>query len=174
MVTKTKYDSKWNTKIWANHNFLIKLPRTFLHLSTQKEARGVSIKVTLKPIKMEYEIDFKLKYTTLQIITMVDWKKKMNEKQKKTRTQIPLGGMGHGLERAYSKLFLLPKVTISENWYDASWFLYRMKPRAYKVQKLKISVKKGDPWGDSEGPKVTLEQKLLLFFVIPDKKNQDY
>ena len=49
-----------------------------------------------------------------------------------------------------------------------------MKPRAYKVQKLKISVKKGDPWGDSEGPKVTFEQQILLFSVIPTKKNQYY
>ena len=49
-----------------------------------------------------------------------------------------------------------------------------MKPRAYKVQKLKISVKKGDPWGDSEGPKVTFEQKLLLFYVIPSKKQKAY
>ena len=45
-----------------------------------------------------------------------------------------------------------------------------MKPRAYKVQKLKISVEKGDPWGDSEDPKVTFEHKILLFFVIPAKK----
>ena len=45
-----------------------------------------------------------------------------------------------------------------------------MKPRAYKVKKLKISVKKGDPWGDSEGPKVTFKQQILLFSVIPDKK----
>ena len=49
-----------------------------------------------------------------------------------------------------------------------------MKPIAYKVQKLKISVKKGDPWGDSEGPKVTFEQKLLQFSVIPAKKKQNY
>ena len=49
-----------------------------------------------------------------------------------------------------------------------------MKPRAYKVQKINISVKKGDPWGDSEGPKVTFEQKLLLFSVTPDKNQQDY
>ena len=48
-----------------------------------------------------------------------------------------------------------------------------MKPRAYKVQKLKISVKKGDPWGDSEGPKVTFEQQLL-FSVIPAKNQQAY
>ena len=49
-----------------------------------------------------------------------------------------------------------------------------MKPRAYKVQKLNISVKKGDPWGDSEGPKVTFKQNILLFYVIPDKNHQDY
>ena len=89
-------------KIWTNHNFLIKLPWTFLHLSAQKEACGVSIKVTLILIEMEYGIDFKSKYTTLQINATLDWKK-MNKKQKMTRRQIPLGGMGNGLERAYSK-----------------------------------------------------------------------
>ena len=41
---------------------------------------------------MEYEYYFKSKYTTLYISTTLDWKK-MNEKQKMTRTQIPLGGM---------------------------------------------------------------------------------
>ena len=46
-----------------------------------------------------------------------------------------------------------------------------MKPRAYKVQKLKISVKKGDPWGDLEGPNVSFEQQILLFSLIPDKKS---
>ena len=45
-----------------------------------------------------------------------------------------------------------------------------MKPRPCKVQKLKITVKKGDPWGDSDGPKATFEQQLLLFSVIPAKK----
>ena len=48
----------------ANHNFLIRLPRTFLHLSTQKEAHGVSIKITLKPPNMEYENDYNSNYTT--------------------------------------------------------------------------------------------------------------
>ena len=56
---------------------------------------------------MEYGIDFKSKYTTLHIsTTTLDWKK-MNEKQKMTRTQIPPGGMGNGLERAYSELFFI-------------------------------------------------------------------
>ena len=49
-----------------------------------------------------------------------------------------------------------------------------MKPIPYNVQKLNITVKKGDPWGDSDGPKATFEQKLLLFSVIPDKKQQYY
>ena len=80
----------------------------------QKEAHGVSIKVTLKPIEMEDGNDFKWKYTTLQISTTLD-EKKMNEKQKMTWTQIPLGGMGNGLERAYSELFLLPAVTMISN-----------------------------------------------------------
>ena len=79
---------------------------------------------------------------------------KKDERKAKNHTDAnPLGGMGNGLERAYSELFL----TISTNWYDASWFLYKMKPRSYKVQKLNISVKNGDPWGDSEGRKVTFE-----------------
>ena len=81
IVTEKNDDRKWNIKKWANHNFLIKLPRTFLHLSAQKEACGVSIKVTLKSIEMEYGIDFKSKYTTLHINTMLDWKK-TNESKK--------------------------------------------------------------------------------------------
>ena len=89
--------------------------------------------------------------------------KKERKAKKMTCTQIPPGGMGNGLERAYSELFLLPAVTISTNWYDASWFLYRMKPRAYNVQKLKISVKKGDPWGDSEGPIQTENIPLFCY-----------
>ena len=68
---------------------------------------------------MEYGIDFKSNYTTLQINTTLYWKK-MNEKKKMTRTQIPLGGMGNGLKRAYLEIFLLPAVKTSENWYDAS------------------------------------------------------
>ena len=85
------------------------------------------------------------------------------------RHESPQGGWGMGSKEPIQKLFLLPAVTISAKWYDSSWLLYRMKSRAYKVQKLKISVKKGDPWGDSEGPKVTFKQQLLLFYFIPTK-----
>ena len=49
-----------------------------------------------------------------------------------------------------------------------------MKPRAYKVQKLNISVKRETPGGDSEGSKVTFKQQLLLFYVINTKKQKAY
>ena len=56
---------------------------------------------------MEYEIDNESKYTTLQIRATLDLKK-MNEKAKKrTQTQIPPGGMGNGLERAYSIFIII-------------------------------------------------------------------
>ena len=49
-----------------------------------------------------------------------------------------------------------------------------MKPRLYKMPKLKITVKKGDPWGDSDGPKATFEQQLLLFLLCLLKKQRAY
>ena len=101
---------------------------------------------------MEYGIYFKSKYTTLHINTTLD-QKKTNESKKWHGRKSPQGGWGMGSKEPIQKIFLLPVITISEKLYDSSWFLYRMKSRAYKVQKLKISVKKGDPWGDSEGPK---------------------
>ena len=164
MVIETNNDSKWNVKRWANHNFLIRLPRTFLHLSAQKEDRGVSIKVTLKKIEMEYGIYFISKYTTLQINTMLDWKRWTKIKKWHGRKS-PKGGWGMGSKEPIQKLFLLPAVTISANWYDASWSLYRMKSRAYKVQKLKISVRKGDPWGDSEAQKSLSTSSSSLFLL---------
>ena len=47
-----------------------------------------------------------------------------------------------------------------------------MKPRIYKMPKLKITVKKGDRWGDSDGPKATFEQHLLLFLLCLIKYNE--
>ena len=93
---------------------------------------------------MEYETNNKINYTTLQINSMLDWKRWTKSKKWHGRKS-PQGGWGMGLKEPIQKLFLLPVVTISANWYDASWFLYRKKPRAYKVQKLNISIKKGDP-----------------------------
>ena len=40
-----------------------------------------------------------------------------------------------------------------------------MKPRLYKMPKLKITVKKGDPWGDSDDPKATFKQNIILFLL---------
>ena len=58
---------------------------------------------------MEYENNNELKYTTLQIRSML-YLRNMNKKAKKrTRTQIPPGGMGNGLERAYSKIIFIKK-----------------------------------------------------------------
>ena len=51
---------------------------------------------------MEYGIKNKIKYTTLQIRSiLVKGNKQKNTKMAPTR--IPPGGMGNGLERAYSK-----------------------------------------------------------------------
>ena len=47
-----------------------------------------------------------------------------------------------------------------------------MKPRLYKMPKLKITVKKGDPRGDSDGPKATFEHQLLLFLLCLLKNSE--
>ena len=47
-----------------------------------------------------------------------------------------------------------------------------MKPRLYKMPNLKITVKKGDPWGDSDGPKATFEHQLLLFLLFLLKNSE--
>ena len=64
MITKTNDDSQWSINTKANDSFLIRLPRPFLHLSAQKEAHGVSIKINLKPLDMEYYNDYNSNYTT--------------------------------------------------------------------------------------------------------------
>ena len=46
-----------------------------------------------------------------------------------------------------------------------------MKPRAYKVQKLKISVKKGDPWGDLGAQKSLLTSSSSFFLLFLLKKS---
>ena len=63
---------------------------------------------------MEYGINNKIKYTTLQIRSILV----KGNKQKMTKmapTRIPPGGMGNGLERAYSKEDFITAVTISEH-----------------------------------------------------------
>ena len=79
--------------------------------------------------------------------------KKDEQKAKNDTDANTPGGIGNELERASSKLFLLPAATILEKWYDASWFLYRMKPRCYNVQKIKDFSQKGRPMGGFRRPK---------------------
>ena len=52
---------------------------------------------------MKYEINKKINYTTLHIRSILVLKRNDQKATKRTPTQIPLGGMGNGLERAYSK-----------------------------------------------------------------------
>ena len=61
---------------------------------------------------MEYGINNKIKYTTLQIRSILV-KGNKQKKMKKAPTRIPPGGMGNGLERAYSKDDFITDVTIS-------------------------------------------------------------
>ena len=67
--------------------------------------------------------------------------------KKDTDANPPRGDGEWARKSLFKKLFLLIVVTISENWYNASWSLYRVKSRAYKVWKLKVLVK----WETTEG-----------------------
>ena len=86
------------------------------------------------------------------------------------RTRIAPGGMGNGLKRAYSKKNFISAITISKKLYDSSWFLYRMKPRYYKVPKLKITVEKGRPLGGFGWPKSQFRTIASPLSVMPNKK----
>ena len=60
---------------------------------------------------MEYGIKNKTKYTTLKIRSILVKGNKQRTK-KMAPTRIPPGGMGNGLERAYSKDDFITEVTI--------------------------------------------------------------
>ena len=82
---------------------------------------------------MEYEIDIEIKYTTLQIRSMIVWNEMSKKQQKEHRHKSPQGGWGMGSKEPIQELFLLR--------YNSSWSLYKVKSRAYKVRKLKVLVK---------------------------------
>ena len=68
-------------------------PTTHLFpLAGQSGSRGVSIKITLKPLDMEYGNDYKSKYTTLQIRTTLDCKKKGTKSEKRHGRKSPQRG----------------------------------------------------------------------------------
>ena len=55
-----------------NDGFLISPTTHLFPLVGQSGSRGVSIKINLKPLDMEYQNDYKSKYTTLHIRTTID------------------------------------------------------------------------------------------------------
>ena len=85
-----------------NSGFLISPTMHLFPLSGQSGSRGVSIKITLK---------YQIWYMTLImnqiiipcILELRYFEKIWTKSKKLTPTQIPPGGMGNGLERAYSK-----------------------------------------------------------------------
>ena len=81
------------------------------------------------------------------------------------RTWIPPGGMGNGLERAYSeKIFIISGYNIRK----IIWILLVLiqdETKALQNAKIKDYSKKGRPLGDSDGPKATFKHQLLLFLL---------
>ena len=63
---------------------------------------------------MEYGIKNNIKYNTLQIRSILV-KGNNQKKAKMAPTRIPPGGMGNGLERAYSKNDFITAVKISKH-----------------------------------------------------------
>ena len=55
-----------------NASFLIRPTTHLFPLAGQLGSRGVSIKITLKPLDMKYGNDYKSNYTTLQIRTTLN------------------------------------------------------------------------------------------------------
>ena len=148
------------------HNFCFLIsPTTHLFpLSGQLGSSGVSIKITLK--SQIWNMEMIINQIILHCRLVLCYIKKRWTKIKKWHgLKSPQGGWGMGSKDPIKKLFLLPAVTISTNWYDASWFLYRMKSRAYKVRKLKISVKKGDPWGIQKARKSLSNRRSSSFLL---------
>ena len=76
------------------------------------------------------------------------------------------GGWGMGSKDPIQRKILLSSIKISVKLSKSSWFLYRMKPRLYKMPKIKITVKRETPRGDSDDPKATFEKKILLFILF--------
>ena len=122
---------------------------------------------------MKYEINNKVNYTTLQIRSMLVWKEMSKKQQKGHRHKSPQGGWGMGSKEPIQKIFLLTAVTISENWYNASWSLYGVKSRAYKVRKLKVLVKWETPGGIWTLLR-PLSSSRFFYFMLQLIKNSKY
>ena len=81
------------------------------------EARGVSIKITLKPPDMEYGNYYKSKYTTLHITTTLYWKKDEQKVKNDTDANPPRGDGEQDRKSPFEEvIILLKEIKISENW----------------------------------------------------------
>ena len=123
---------------------------------------------------MEYETDNELNYTTLQIRSKLILKRNEKKATKRTPTQIPLGGMGNGLERAYSKNSFIPS---SYNIRKMIWFflvLIQDETKSLQSAKIKDFSKKGRPLGGFGWPESHFLTAASLVFVIPAKKKWVY
>ena len=98
---------------------------------------------------MEYGINKKIKYTTLQIISILV----KGNKQKMTKmapTRIPQGGWGMGSKEPIKSMILLQMLQHqSTDKTELSWYLYRLKPRYYSLCKknYKLCDKRETPEG---------------------------
>ena len=100
---------------------------------------------------MEYGINKNIKYTTLQIRSIL--LKEIKRKQRKWhRRESPQGGWGMGSKEPIPKMILLQKLKYKRN--DKSelyWSLYRLKPSFYNFAKQLIFFwRKGIPMGGFE------------------------
>ena len=77
-----------------------------------------------------------------------------------------------GSKEPIRRKFLLFAVTILVKLSQSSWFLYNMKPRLYKIPKLNITVKKGDPWGIRMAQK-PFSNKIFSSFCYSCLTNSD-
>ena len=85
-----------------NSSFLISPTTNLFPLSGQSGNRGVSIMITLKK-KVEYEINNKIKYTTLQIRSILVKKKKWEESDEKDTDANPPRGDGEWARKSLFK-----------------------------------------------------------------------
>ena len=58
---------------------------------------------------MEYEIDNEIKYTTLQIRSMLVWKGMNKKQQKRHRRKSPHGGWGMGSKEPIQKIIFIKR-----------------------------------------------------------------
>ena len=163
---------KMESKI-HNVGFLISPITHLFPLAGQSGSHGVSSMINFEIKVCNSE---KLYQSIQSCMSVLNQSKKKGKRKKVKWTQIPLGGMGSELKRAYSKKILFyyywlqyQKTEISET----SWSFYGMKPRSYNSPKFLNFTEREDPWGDLNAPEPTFEQKIHFLSVKPDKKQQE-